>query len=314
MVLRRCPVKVLVTGGAGFIGSHIADRLIEMGMDVAIADNLATGFINNINEKSKFYEVGVETEELGRVFADFHPDYVFHEAAQTDIQKSVRDPMFDATVNILGGINVMSNCLKYGVRKLVYASSCAVFGEPQYLPIDESHPVNPKSQYGASKHTLEHYLGISRSLYGLNYIALRYSNVYGPRQSTEAGVMAIFCSKMAAGQRTVIFGPGDNCRDYVYIDDVVRANLLAMQSDRVGIYNIGTGVATTDQEVWDITSREFDYRLPVAYDNRRPGDIRQMYMNPAKAKNELGWVAKVPFEEGVGLTAAFYRQLEPVRS
>jgi UDP-glucose 4-epimerase len=307
-------VKVLVTGGAGFIGSHITDTLIEMGAEVAVVDNLATGFIGNVNKKAVFYRVGVETEELDGVFAGFRPDHVFHEAAQTDIQKSVLNPVYDARVNILGGINVMTGCLKYGVKKLVYASSCAVFGEPQYLPIDEDHPVNPKSQYGASKHTLEHYLNIEHNLYGLKYIALRYSNIYGPRQNTESGVIAIFSAKMLAGQPTVIFGPGDNCRDYVYVGDCVKANLLAMESAKNGIYNIGTGRATTDREVWDVTSHEFEYKLPINFGARRPGDIRKMYMDASKARNELGWVPQVSFEEGVAKTARFYRSREAVKS
>ncbi|MFH1640328.1 MAG: NAD-dependent epimerase/dehydratase family protein [Chloroflexota bacterium] len=305
-------MKALVTGGAGFIGSHIVDSLINMGWDVVVVDNLATGAEQNINGKARFYRISINDVGLRDIFLQEKPDIVFHEAAQTVVGKSVADPVFDARVNILGSLNVMMNCLNAGVKKIIYASSCAIYGEPQYLPIDEKHPVNPISQYGASKHTVEHYLCLNHALYGLEYVVLRYANVYGPRQNNESGVVAIFSAKMLAREAVKIFGDGDNTRDYVYVGDIVRANILAMAPGKTGIYNIGTGKETCDQEVFDVTSREFASRMPAQYSSRRPAEIKHMCLDCTRATRELGWRPEVSFDDGVARTAAHYRSRQPV--
>ncbi len=253
-------MKVLVTGGAGFIGSHLVDALVELGHEVVVVDNLSTGF-----EQS-----------------------------------------------ILGSLNVILNCLKFGVDKLVYASSGgAIYGEPQYLPADEKHPINPISQYGISKHTVEHYLYLYSVLDGLNYVVLRYPNVYGPRQNpeAEAGVVAIFAGKMLKGEQPTIFGSGDKTRDYTFVSDVVAANILAMESGRNGIYNIGTGKQTSDQEIFDTVAEVLGYGGTAHYAPVRKGEIQRICLDYTKATRELGWLPRVGLEEGVRKSVDYYRSM-----
>lgn len=300
-------MKVLVTGGAGFIGSHIVDALVQRGIEVVIVDNLPTASEQNINIRAKFYRLSICDNKLRRVFEQERPQAVSHQAAQTAVTRSVADPVFDAQVNILGSLNVISNCLSFGIKKMVYASSCAAYGEPQYLPVDEKHPINPISYYGVSKHTVEHYLYLCHVLYGLNYIVLRYANVYGPRQNPKAGVVAIFARKMLSGEQPIIFGSGDKSRDYIYVSDVVRANLLAMDSMKSGVYNIGTGEGTSDQRIFDTISREFGYEDTAHYAPERAGEIKQICVDYTKAMKELEWMPQVTLEEGITKTAEYYR-------
>lgn len=202
-------MRILVTGGAGFISSHLVDALIEQGHEVAIVDNLSTGFVKNINPRARFYKTSILDPELTAIFEEERPEVVNHQAAQMVIQKSVDDPIFDAEQNILGSLNLILQCLSFGVRKIIYASSGgAVYGETKYRPADEEHPINPISQYGVSKHTVEHYLELYGREYGLDYVVLRYANVYGPRQvpQGEAGVVAVFAKQMLKGKRPTIFG------------------------------------------------------------------------------------------------------------
>ncbi len=302
-------MKIMVTGGAGFIGSHITDALIAKGHRVVIVDNLVTGSERNLNPEATFYKVGIESADLENVFAKEHPDMVTHQAAHTVVTESVRNPVYDAMVNILGSINVLDNCLKFGVKKVVYASSCALYGNPQYLPLDEKHPVGATAPYGISKHTVEHYLQVYNFLYGLKYTALRYANVYGPRQNPygEAGVVAIFAKKMLAGEEPTIFGSGDKTRAYVYVGDIVKANLLALDSDCQGIYNIGTRQETSDQEIFDTMREEFHYTGLARYDNERPGEIKHMCMDCTLARAELGWRPEVALRDGIKKAAEFYK-------
>ncbi len=304
-------MKILVTGGAGFIGSHIVDALIERGDEVVVVDNLSTGLKDNVNPKAKLYQMSITDSGLMEVFEREMPEIVSHHAAQVNLRRSVGEPQFDAQVNILGSLNVIVNSVRHGVKKLIYASSGgAVYGEPQYLPVDENHPVNPVSQYGVSKHTVEHYL-YSYIQYGLNYVALRYPNVYGPRQNPEgeAGVIAIFARQMLVGERPTIFGPGDKTRDYTHVSDIVGAHLLAMERGSNAIYNIGTGVETSDQEIFDAIAQALGYEDTPLYTSVRQGEIQRIYLNCDKAKKELGWSPKLSLEEGVQKTVPYYKSL-----
>lgn len=305
-------MKVLVTGGAGFIGSHLVDALVESGHEVVVVDNLSTGFEHNINPKARFYRLSIGDNELERVFEQERPQVVSHHAAQTVVTRSVAEPIFDAEQNILGSLNVILNCLRFGVSKLVYASSGgAVYGEPQYLPVDEKHMINPISQYGISKHTVEHYLYLYSVLHGLNCVVLRYSNVYGPRQNpkAEAGVVAIFAGNMLNGEQPTIFGSGDKTRDYIFVSDVVTANILAMESGKKEIYNIGTGKETSDQEVFDTMAEVLGYRGTAHYAPVRKGEIQRICLDYTKAMKELGWLPRVGFGEGIRRAVEYYRSV-----
>jgi len=302
--------KYLVTGGAGFIGSHIVDALVQQGHKVAVVDNLSTGFARNLNPRAQFYEMSICDSRLSEVFQREKPEVVNHQAAQMVIQRSVDDPVFDAEQNILGSLNLILNCIRFGVKKIIYASSGgAVYGEPQYLPADERHPVNPIAQYGVSKHTVEHYLHLYSVQSGLDYVVLRYSNVYGERQNPEgeAGVVAIFARQMLKGQSPTIFGPGDKTRDYTYVADVARANLLAMQRGRKGTYNIGTGVETSDREMFDILAKLSGYKGSPHYTQVRKGEIYKICLDNSKASRELGWQPQVSLREGLSQTVGYYK-------
>ena len=302
-------MKVLVTGGAGFIGSHVVDALVKRGMEVVVIDDLSTGFERNLNASAKLYRLSICSDQLKKVFELEKPQFVTHLAAQTVVTKSISDPSMDAQINILGSLNVISNCAIFGVRKIVYSSSCALYGTPEYLPVDERHPINALSPYGVSKHTVEHYLYQHQYLYGLSYMALRYANVYGPRQNPrgEGGVVAIFAGKLLAGEQPTIFGSGDKSRDYVYVDDIVQGNLLAMESEEIGICNLGTGIETCDQTVFETISRECVYPNSPQYTKERPGEIKRMCLNSSLAVDKLGWKPQVGFEEGIEKTVRHYR-------
>ncbi|WP_042381332.1 SDR family NAD(P)-dependent oxidoreductase, partial [Geobacillus kaustophilus] len=240
--------KVFVTGGAGFIGSHIVDKLLEEGYEVAVFDNLSTGKLENLRDKTyTFYEGDITNkEQLYGAVADFQPHYIIHQAAQVSVTKSVENMEEDARINIMGSINVINAAKDYRVKKIVYASSAAVYGEPQYLPIDENHPINPQSPYGISKFAVELYLKVAHELYGIDYTILRYANVYGPRQDAkgEGGVVAIFTEKMANGDAPIIFGDGKQTRDFIYVTDVAEANVLAINRGDNKIINISNNSMT----------------------------------------------------------------------
>lgn len=239
-------LKVLVTGGAGFIGSHLVDRLIESGHQVVVVDNLSKGNCIFVHPKAQFILEDITAPRLGGIFKLEQPEVVFHEAAQIDVQTSVRKPQADAQVNIQGTINVLEACINSGVKKVIYASSAAAYGNPQYLGIDEQHPIDPLSPYGISKHTAEHYLKVYHQLHGLKYTVLRYANVYGPRQDIqgEGGVVSIFINKLLRNQSLTIDGSGEQTRDFIYVHDVVRANLASLDYGDNQIVNVGTGVKT----------------------------------------------------------------------
>jgi UDP-glucose 4-epimerase len=254
--------------------------------------------------------LSISDSKLVEVFEQERPQVVSHQAAQTVLTRSMAEPIFDGEQNILGSLNVILNCLKFGVNKIVYASSGgAIYGEPQYLPVDENHPINPISLYGISKHTVEHYLYLYGMLHGLNYVALRYPNVYGPRQNpeAEAGVVAIFAREMIRGEQPTIFGSGDKTRDYTFISDVVVANILAMGSEKSEIYNIGTGKETSDQEIFDTVAEVLGYKGTAHYAPVREGEIQRICLDYTKAMRELGWLPQVRLQEGVRRAVEYYR-------
>ncbi|HEY3284906.1 MAG TPA: NAD-dependent epimerase/dehydratase family protein [Armatimonadota bacterium] len=299
-------MKIGVTGGAGFIGSNLVDSLIEQGHNVFVMDDLSTGFRHNLNPKAGFHEVDVrDGARLQGIVKAEKPEILIHHAAQMDVRRSVREPGFDASVNIVGTLNLLEAARLNGVRKVNYASTGgAVYGEPTNLPADESTDVNPISHYGVSKHTVEHYLFLYHKLYGLNYTALRYANIYGPRQTPhgEAGVVAIFGNLLLEGKQCTIFGKGDKTRDYVFVGDIVRANLIALTKGDNEIINLGTGVATTDQEVYDACKAAVGANLDPIYGDERLGEVRHISLDATKARRVLGWKAEMAFRDGVKLT------------
>lgn len=307
-------MRALVTGGAGFIGSHVVDRLLEDGYDVAVVDDLSAGRRSNLNPRARFYQLDVRDPRLAEVFERERPIFVDHHAAQVDVRRSVADPLLDADVNVRGSLNVLECARRYGVRRVVYSSTGgAVYGEPQYLPCDEQHPVNPICPYGASKHTVEHYLFMYRQLYGLEYVVLRYPNVYGPRQNPhgEAGVVAIFAERMRRGEPVVIYGDGEQTRDFVWVGDCAQANVLALQAPQgADIYNLGWGRPTSVNEVFAALQTVTAYPHPPTYGPAKLGETRFIYLDAAKARRELGWQPTVDLRTGLAQTAAFFAQTE----
>ena len=300
----------LVTGGAGFIGSHLVDGLIEEEHRVAVVDDLSTGSLKNVNPKAAFYQADIRSKELDAIFEKEHPDFVNHHAAQMDVRRSVREPVFDADVNVLGSINVVENCLRHNVKKMVYISTGgAVYGEPDYLPVDEDHPVRPLCQYGISKHTVEHYLYFYGQTYGLRYTVLRYPNVYGPRQNPfgEAGVNAIFIGKMLKGEAPIIFGDGEQLRDYVYVSDIVDANFAVLERGDGQMYNIGAGIGISVNQIYEKLQRIIGFSASPIYSEPRTGEIQRTYLECSKARQELGWSAKTGFDEGLTKTVGWFR-------
>ena len=306
-------MKIVVTGGAGFIGSHVVDLYVDAGHDVVVVDNLSTGREANLNPAATFYEVDIRSPELEAVFARERPDVVNHHAAQVDVRRSVADPLYDADVNVLGSLNLLENARKHGVQRFIYISTGgAVYGEPEYLPCDEAHPIRPICQYGASKHTVEHYLYMYHYNYGLPYTVLRYPNVYGPRQDPngEAGVVAIFTGQMLRGEQAIIFGDGLQERDFVYVGDCARANLLALTAEQNGIYNLGSGRGTNINQVFDLLRETTHYEKPAQHGPAKAGETHRIYLAAGKARRDLGWEPAVALDEGLERTVDYFRRHE----
>jgi len=304
-------MRILVTGGAGFIGSNVVDRFVSLGHDVAILDDLSSGFREFVNPKARFFEASVtDRAAVERCFADFRPELVDHHAAQIDVRRSVTDPVLDASINILGGLELLQACTRHGVRKFVYASTGgALYGEGRQLPATEDHPVNPEAPYGASKHALEHYLYLWRLLHRLEFTVLRYPNVYGPRQNPhgEAGVNAIFIGLMLEGKRPKIFGTGEQVRDYLYVDDVVDANLIALEKGDGEMVNLGTGVGTSVLDIVRELNAILGTHLEPIHEAARPGEIQRIYLDASRAQRVLGWAPRVAFTDGLKRTVEWSR-------
>jgi UDP-glucose 4-epimerase len=305
-------MKILVTGGAGFIASHVADAYARIGHEVIVVDDLSRGSRTNVPAGRQLYVADIQDRSaLEEIFAKEKPDAINHHAAQMDVRRGVREPIFDAKVNILASLNLIDLAVAHGVKRFIYAATAgAGYGEPKQMPVPEDYPVNPITPYGVSKHTVEHYLFTFHHLYGLKYVALRYGNVYGPRQSSqgEAGVFAIFSEQMLAGAQCVIYGDGSKIRDYVYVSDVAAANAAALERGTCEIFNISSGVPTTDLDVFESVRKHLGKpaatcrNVPV-----RPGEIDRICLDITKAKTMLQWQAQIGLEEGARLTTAYFQ-------
>jgi UDP-glucose 4-epimerase len=303
-------MRTLVTGGAGFIGSNLVDALVERGDDVTVIDDISTGKRHNLDEAlahgSELMELDIrDREAMGAAVDRVRPDVVFHLAAQIDVRKSVADPANDSRINVEGTINVLRAAQASGVRRVVNTSTGgAVYGEGRIIPAPEDHPVAPEAPYGLSKFCAESYCELFARLHGLSTVSLRYGNVYGPRQDPlgEAGVVAIFCHKLLEGERPTIFGDGLQTRDYIYVSDVVDANLLAAQSEAGGPFNVGRGVETTVLELVEALRPHADGSFEPEHAPERPGEVRRIALDASRAKSELGWEPRVGLEEGIELT------------
>ncbi len=304
-------MKVLVTGGAGFIGSHLVDRLVQEGHEVIIVDNLATGKRRNINRSARFYKLDIQSWRLERVFRNERPNVVMHLAAQMDVRKSVEDPMFDAQVNILGTLNVLQQAVRHGVRKVVFSSSGgAIYGEQEMYPAPESHVTNPLSPYGLSKLCGEHYLSYYQRISGLQVVSLRYANVYGPRQDPEgeAGVVAIFIQKLLNNEQAVINGNGRQTRDFVFVEDVVEANLAMMGQETQGTYNVGTGVETSINDLFRILVQHTGSTCNEVHGPAKKGEQARSVIDSSKLRHELSWEPKTNLSEGLKKTVEYFRE------
>lgn len=301
-------MKILVTGGAGFIGSHIVDLLIENKHDVSIVDNLSTGRKENINKMAEFYCVDINSNGLEEVFQRVQPEVVIHHAAQIDVQKSIKSPTLDADINIVSTIKLLELCAKYSVMKIIYASSAAVYGIPQSLSIEENHSLSPISFYGISKLTPEYYIKVFSELNGIKYSILRYSNVYGIRQDPrgEGGVISIFLNRLLLNKPIVIYGDGDQTRDFIYVKDIAKANLAALESQDNSVINISTNKTVTINQLYNKMSSLMQKYINPVFENERPGDIKHSCLNNNKANNVLNWYPSYSLDQGLAETISYY--------
>ncbi len=303
-------MKILITGGAGFIGSHLADGYLAAGFDVAVVDDLSSGHRRNVPAGASFHEVDIRSPRLAEVVLAERPDLVSHHAAQMDVRRSVADPAFDADINVIGLIRVLEACKSSGVGRVLFSSSGgAGYGEQREFPASEDHPLEPISPYGVSKRSGELYLGCYRAMYGLETVAMRYANVYGPRQDPhgEAGVVAIFSRLLLAGERPTINGDGGQTRDYVFVGDLVRANLMLARSNECGAFNFGTGIETDVVTLATTIARAVGTTEAFEYGPAKPGEQRRSVISPARAQAVLGWRPEVALEDGIGRTVDWFR-------
>ncbi len=304
-------MKILVTGGAGFIGSHIVDAYISLGHEVAIVDDLSSGRKENINPKAAFFELDIQSEQLDDIFAKNKFDVVNHHAAQMDVRKSVNDPKFDAQINVLGTLNLLENSVKYKVKKFMFASTGgAVYGEQDYFPADEEHPAWPISPYGVTKLTCEKYLFYYKAVYNLQHIILRYANVYGPRQNPhgEAGVVAIFAEKLFRGEQPIINGDGKQTRDYIYVGDLVRMNVKGLEYNKSDIFNVGTAIETDVNALFHSINKYTNANKEEMHGPAKAGEQLRSCILPAKAEKIFGWKPEINLELGLKQTVEYFQR------
>ncbi|MCH8170001.1 MAG: NAD-dependent epimerase/dehydratase family protein [Bacteroidetes bacterium] len=302
-------MKILITGGAGFIASHIADEYINLGHEVFVLDNLSSGFVENINPKATFINTDICDKSLNKLFEVHQFDVVNHHAAQMDVRKSVADPTFDANTNIIGTINLLQNAVKTGVKKFIFSSTGgAVYGEQEYFPADEKHPTSPLSPYGISKLAVEKYLFFYNKQYGLNYSILRNANIYGPRQNPfgEAGVIAIFTSKLLAGEQPIINGDGTQTRDYVFVKDVVKANVKVLEDKIPDILNVGTGIETNVNEIFNTLNKIINNGQVEKHGPTAPGEQLRSVITSDKFYKRFNWKPTTKLEGGLKETVNFF--------
>ena len=304
-------MKILVTGGAGFIGSHIVDEYISLGHEVCVIDNMSHGKDRNVNLKAKLYKIDIRDKNIKNIFEKEKFDVVCHQAAQISVPNSVINPFEDADINIIGTLNILECCKDFGVKKVIYPASAAIFGEPVYLPVDEKHPLKMQCGYGVTKHTVEHYLEVYNKLYGIKYTSFRYANVYGPRQDAtgEGGVVAIFSEKFLVNEAPCIFGDGEQTRDFVYVKDVAKANAIALNELDNELYNVATNYEISVNHLFDMFNKITGANLRPIYKEERIGDIKNSYMSYNKIKEACGWTPKYSLEEGLRETIEFYKNI-----
>ena len=304
-------MKIMVTGGAGFIGSHIVDAYLQAGHEVVAIDDLSTGKRKNVNPGAKLYVVDIRDEQATeRVFERERPEVVCHQAAKADVRESMAKPVLYAQVNIIGSLILLQLARKYACRKFVYASTGgAVYGEPEYLPVDEAHPIKPLDPYGASKHQVEHYLYIYRTHYDLDYTILRYPNVYGPRQDPygEAGVVAIWTAQMLDDEQPTINGSGEQERDFVYVGDIARANVLALDRGGGEILNLGSGIGTSINRLFHVLKEISGCSCEEIHGSAKLGEVQRIFLEADKAREVLGWSPQVSLDEGLQSTVDYFR-------
>lgn len=303
-------MKILVTGGAGFIGSHVVDGYLKNKHEVAVVSHFSSGERESLNKKAKFYKADIRNKEvLEKVFKDFKPEVVNHHAGHTSVKESVENPSYDAEINIIGSINVFELAVKYGVRRIIFPSTGgSLYGEAVKLPANENTPIKPISPYGVSKYCVEIYLDYFKRLYGIERVILRYANVYGPREGPlgKTGVVEIFIWKILKGEKPVVFGNGTQTYDYIFVEDVVRANILALNG-KEGIYNIGTGTETSLNELIEIISKVLGREVKPEYAPPRKGEVKRISLDGGRAKKELKFTPKYSLEEGIRRTIEWYR-------
>jgi UDP-glucose 4-epimerase len=311
--MRKFFMKILVTGGAGFIGSHVVDVLIEAGHSVSIVDNLwehGGGKVENINPNAVFYNLDIRDAALSEVFQKERPEVICHLAAQHSVKISTEDPVHDANVNILGLINILQNATRFGARKVIFSSSGATYGTVEKMPVDENTVQHPESPYGTTKMASEFYLRFWKNMHGLDFTILRYGNVYGPRQDPmgEAGVIAIFSRQILLKEPVRIDWDGEQQKDYVYVGDVARANLLALNAGNGEAYCIAYGEGTSVNMLYHSLVKEVGHEVEIRRAPKRPGDIYLTYFDCNKARQELGWKAEVGLEEGMRKTVNYFKE------
>jgi UDP-glucose 4-epimerase len=303
--------KILVTGGAGFIGSHVVEAYLAAGHKVAVVDDLSTGLAGNVPSGVTLHRVDIRNPEaLDSVFAEEKPQVLNHQAARANVRESFEKPVEYAEVNLIGSIRLLEACRKHGVAKVIYASTGgAVYGEPVRLPVAEDHPINPLDPYGATKHHVEHHLFLSKANFGIDYTILRYPNVYGPRQNPhgEAGVIAIFTNLMLAGKQPVINGDGAQQRDFVHVSDIARASVLSLERGSGAIYNLGSGVGTSVNTIFDELAAAIGFAGGRVHGPAKAGEVSRIFLNSARAQDELGWQAGIALRQGIESTVASFR-------